>query len=113
MISKELFYSVIDKIQKQDIKINNFTNALGKICDGYPIFDADNLYLSALLEVLHFEMNDTDEFIDWWLWEGVEKKVGIKTEDGYVWYLIDTPERLYDYLNKDYKNLPVVKGDVS
>lgn len=108
MISKELFCSVIDKIQKQDKKINKFNKALSDICDGYPIFDAENLYLSALLDILHSEMNDDTDVIDWWLWENVDKKIGVKVRGEYVWFLIDTPQKLYDYLVGDYKNLSVV-----
>ena len=111
MISKELFCSVIDKIRKQDKKITKFNSALSDICDGYPIFDAENLYLSALLDILHSEMKDETDVIGWWLWENVDKKIGVKIDNEYVWFLIDTPERLYDYLVGDYKSLSVVNGN--
>lgn len=49
MISKELFCKTIADIQEQDRKISEFDHALGKICDSAVVFDADNLYLAALL----------------------------------------------------------------
>ena len=52
MISKELFCKTIADIQEQDRKISEFDHALGKICDSTVVFDADNLYLTALLRIL-------------------------------------------------------------
>lgn len=51
MISKELFCKTIADIQEQDRKISEFDHALGKICDSAVVFDADNLYLAALLRM--------------------------------------------------------------
>ena len=52
MISKELFCKTIADIQEQERKISEFDHALGKICDSAVVFDADNLYLAALLRIL-------------------------------------------------------------
>lgn len=52
MISKELFCKTIADIQTQDAKMHEFDVALNKICDSSVVFDADNLYLSALLQIL-------------------------------------------------------------
>ena len=52
MISKQLFCKTIAGIQAQDKKMHEFDVALNKICDSSVVFDADNLYLSALLQIL-------------------------------------------------------------
>lgn len=52
MISKQLFCKTIADIQAQDKKTHEFDVALKKICDSSMVFDADNLYLSALLQIL-------------------------------------------------------------
>lgn len=71
MISKELFCKTIADIQEQDRKISEFDHALGKICDSAVVFDADNLYLAALLRILKEELDDKADTIEWWLYEGV------------------------------------------
>lgn len=58
MISKELFCKTIADIHEQDRKISEFDHALGKICDSAVVFDADNLYLAALLRILKEELDD-------------------------------------------------------
>ena len=58
MISKELFCKTIADIQEQDRKISEFDHALGRICDSAVVFDANNLYLAALLRILKEELDD-------------------------------------------------------
>ena len=38
MLPKELFLSTLEKIQKQEARIDEFNTALSKICDGFPVF---------------------------------------------------------------------------
>lgn len=110
MISKELFISVIDKIQKQQKKVEEFNDALDKICDGWPVYDTDNEYLNALLDVLNEEFHDEGDTIGWWLWESSEKKIGVPNDEGkIVWYQIESKEQLYDYLVGNYKELSIVE----
>ena len=59
MISKELFCKTIADIQEQDRKISEFDHALGRICDSAVVFDANNLYLAALLRILKEELKQT------------------------------------------------------
>ena len=75
MLSKETFCSAIKNIQFQREKMSKFNDALDEICDGFVVFDSNNKYLEALLDVLKECMNDKDEFIDWYLFEDVEKVV--------------------------------------
>lgn len=73
MISKELFCKTIADIQAQDAKMHEFDTALNKICDSSVVFDADNLYLSALIRLLEEELDDKAGTIQWWLYEQVRK----------------------------------------
>ena len=54
MLPKELFLSTLEKIQKQEARIDEFNTALSKICDGFPVFDSENQYLIALRELLKY-----------------------------------------------------------
>lgn len=73
MISKELFCQTIADIQAQDTRMNEFGDALNKICDTSVVFDVNNLYLTALLRILKEELNDRADIIQWWLYEDVRK----------------------------------------
>ena len=68
MLPKELFLSTLEKIQKQEARIDEFNTALSKICDGFPVFDSENQYLIALRELLKYTMQDQYDYIGWWLY---------------------------------------------
>lgn len=108
MISKELFCKTIADIQEQDRKISEFDHALGKICDSAVVFDADNLYLAALLRILKEELDDRADTIEWWLYEDVRKCIWFDLEDGRrMRYDMPTAESLYDYLTLPFEQLPL------
>lgn len=108
MISKELFCKTIADIQKQDRKISEFDHALGKICDSAVVFDADNLYLAALLRILKEQLDDKADTIEWWLYEDVRKCIWFDLEDGRrMRYDMPTDESLYDYLTLPSEQLPL------
>lgn len=108
MISKELFCKTIADIQEQDRKISEFDHALGKICDSAVVFDADNLYLAALLCILKEELDDKADTIEWWLYEDVRKCIWFDLEDGHrMRYDMPTAESLYDYLTLPSEQLPL------
>lgn len=108
MISKELFCKTIADIQKQDRKISEFDHALGKICDSAVVFDADNLYLAALLRILKEQLDDKANTIEWWLYEDVRKCIWFDLEDGRrMRYDMPTAESLYDYLTLPSEQLPL------
>ena len=56
MLPKALFLSTIEKIRQQKARIDEFDKALSKMCDGFPAFDKDNLYLLALRDLLKYTM---------------------------------------------------------
>lgn len=93
-VSKSLFVETMENIKKQDQKINRFNDALNEICDGYPIFDSENLYLVSLLDLLNEIFRDEDDWIGWWLYEDVEKEVLHKGRE----INLNSAEQLYDFL---------------
>lgn len=106
MISKELFCKTIADIQTQDERMHEFDNALNKICDSSVVFDADNLYLSALLRLLKEELDDRADTIEWWLYDGVRKCIWYDFKDGRrMRYDMPTAESLYDYLALPFEQL--------
>lgn len=99
MISKELFVETLNNIKVQQEKVDRFSDALGEMCDGHPVFDLNNRYLEALLRVLMEIFQDDDDIIGWWLWEDVEKKVYREKADGSEEVIdVTEPEDFYDYL---------------
>ena len=101
MLPKELFLSTIEKIQKQEARIDEFNTALSKICDGFPVFDSENQYLIALRELLKYTMQDQYDYIGWWLYEAPDAGYTIwwNDEDGKeIRVDLTEPGALYDYL---------------
>lgn len=112
MISKELFCKTIADIQTQDTRMNEFGDALNKICDTSVVFDVNNLYLTALLRILKEELNDRADIIQWWLYEDVRKCIWYDFQDGRrMRYDMPTAETLYDYLTIPFEKLNLVKEE--
>lgn len=115
MISKELFCKTIADIQTQDAKMHEFDVALNKICDSSVVFDADNLYLSALIRLLEEELDDKAGTIQWWLYEQVRKCIWYDFQDGRrMRYDMPTAESLYDYLTLPFEQfhlISILKSD--
>ena len=100
LISRELFLSTLDKIRRQDARIEEFEDALQKLCDIRPAFDRGNLYLEALLELLQYTMHDASDVIGWWLYEAPKDDPTVSwIEDGVeISRTLSSPDALYDYL---------------
>lgn len=100
MLPKELFLSTIEKIRQQEARINEFDKALSKMCDGFPVFDKDNLYLAALRELLKYTMHDQYDNIGWWLYEAPDAGYTVSWDEEGVEVSVDltSPGALYDYL---------------
>lgn len=101
MLPKELFLSTLEKIQKQEARIDEFNTALSKICDGVPVFDSENQYLIALRELLKYTMQDQYDYIGWWLYEAPDAGYTVwwDDEDGKeIRVDLTEPGALYDYL---------------
>lgn len=95
MIPKKMFVEVIENIRKEEEKARKFAKALDIYADGHFIWDADNLYLKSLMDILERIFHDNYDTISWFIWEDVEKKIWLA--DG-TEIDVSTPEKLYDYL---------------
>jgi hypothetical protein len=93
-ISKKLFIEVIKSIQNQDREDDELGRAMGKYTGSFVVF-GDTLIREALMNLLKEVTGDTYDYIGWWLYEGVEKKVWL--EDGRELNL-KTAGKLYDFL---------------
>ena len=81
MLPKALFLSTIEKIRQQEARIDEFDKALSKMCDGFPAFDKDNLYLLALRDLLKYTMQDQYDNIGWWLYEAPDAGYTVSWEE--------------------------------
>jgi len=100
VLPKELFLSTLEKIRQQEARINEFDKALNKMCDGFPVFDKDNLYLIALRDLLKYTMHDQYDNIGWWLYEAPDAGYTVSWEEDGKEVSVDlsSPSALYDYL---------------
>lgn len=103
MIRKDDFVNSINALLMQQARDEEVNNALDVICgNDYSscVADTSTITTQALIDLLKSLTNDLDDFIDWWLYEDVEKEV--KDAFGNI-ILLDTPEKLYDFLMSNYK----------
>ena len=81
MLPKELFLSTLEKIQKQEARIDEFN--------------------TALRELLKYTMQDQYDYIGWWLYEAPDAGYTVwwDDEDGKeIRVDLTEPGALYDYL---------------
>lgn len=100
-MKKETFCKVIKLIKEQELIDEKFSDALSSVGDGPFVFDGGGKYLEALLLLLKEEMNDKCDYIEWWLYDGADKKVYVENEDtGEIEKEIDlsSVSSLYDFL---------------
>lgn len=103
MIRKDDFVNSINALLKQAERDEDVNEALDVICNNehsFCVADTSTITTQALIELLKSLTNDLDDYIDWWLYEDVEKEV--KDAFGNIIEL-DTPEKLYDFLVSNYK----------
>ena len=104
MLKKELFLEVLNLIQEQD-KINaEVSTALEKVSGGWVRFDSENK-LNIVVDILLKEVcHDDYGYISWYLNEHLEpQKRIIKDSARNKQWVVDTPEKLYDFLVEDWE----------
>lgn len=99
MLPKALFLSTIEKIRQQEARIDEFDKALSKMCDGFPAFDKDNLYLLALRDLLKYTMQDQYDNIGWWLYEAPDAGYTVSWEEAGKEVSVDLTEAGALYVN--------------
>lgn len=109
MLSKNEFVHVIEAMKEIDGFYNDFYGVTSKYgIGGMDSFENMSCKLSSVLvDVLINMFDDTEHYIDWWLWDcnygredarvsWVDDEAGEKVSVD-----IDTPEKLYDLLVKN------------
>lgn len=102
MLTKEQFCEVIDLIKKQREADDKFYDGMQMAFpDSYPpMLPNDNLW-SALMKSLSYAMNDTTEFIEWWVFEdNMEGRLAVTDDTGE--YAFHNAEEFYEYFSKNY-----------
>lgn len=95
IITKKQFKFLMKSIQKQDKKKRKLENFLGDYVDSYIIFNRD--ISDDIIDFLEDYFSGGDDYISWWLYEDVEKKIwenGTENEPTDV----STLDKLYDFL---------------
>ena len=103
MLSKELFVKTINELKDFDEVSNKVSNYLKKY---FLDFNITPLFFEELIvELLENSMNDKYEWISYYIYEldyGKSFKMGYVTEEDGTEIDISTPEKLYDFLIKEY-----------
>lgn len=103
MLTKEQFCDVIDLIKKQREADDKFYDGMQMAFpDSYPPMLSNYNLWSALMKSLSYAMNDTDKFIEWWVYED-QMKGKLTVMDNDVEYAFHNADELYDYLVKNNK----------
>lgn len=98
MLSKETFVRALRLIQEQADIMGAVRQQLGRLGEKPTYFNIDSLHLQALLEVLAEVMEDKNDWIEWWLYEDVEKLVSWEENGVEVTADLTDPENLWEFL---------------
>jgi len=100
MIDKETFIKIIDNIKVQEKIDDALGKALETVCDSYCLYGTKNKMYESLFLLLKEMFNDKDDWIGWWLYENVDKKITYKNGKSVT---IKTAEQLYKFLIENMK----------
>lgn len=103
MLTKEQFHKIFELIKKQKEVEDKFDKGMVMAfpeCIA-PIIP-DGILWDALIDTLSYAMNDTDKFIEWWVYED-QMKGELTVMDNDVEYTFHNADELYDYLVKNNK----------
>jgi len=103
MLSKATFVRALRLIQEQADIMDAVRQQLGRLGEKPTYFNIDSLHLQALLEVLTEVMEDNNDWIEWWLYEDVEKLVSWEENGEEVTADLTEPEALWDFLESNKK----------
>lgn len=101
MLSKETFVRALRLIQEQADIMDAVRQQLGRLGEKPTYFNIDSLHLQALLEVLAEVMEDKNDWIEWWLYEDVEKLVSWEENGEEVTADLTDPENLWEFLESN------------
>lgn len=101
MLSKATFVRALRLIQEQADIMDAVRQQLGRLGEKPPYFNIDSLHLQALLEVLAEVMEDKNDWIEWWLYEDVEKLVSWEENGEEITVDLTDPEDLWEFLESN------------
>ena len=104
MLSKATFVRALRMIQEQADIMDAVRQQLGRLGEKPTYFNIDSLHLQALLEVLAEVMEDNNDWIEWWLYEDVEKLVSWEENGVEVTADLTDPEDLWEFLESNKKS---------
>ena len=104
MLSKATFVRALRMIQEQADIMDAVRQQLGRLGEKPTYFNIDSLHLQALLEVLAEVMEDNNDWIEWWLYEDVEKLVSWEENGEEVTADLTEPKALWDFLESNKKS---------
>ena len=104
MLSKATFVRALRMIQEQADIMDAVRQQLGRLGEKPTYFNIDSLHLQALLEVLAEVMEDNNDWIEWWLYEDVEKLVSWEENGEEVTADLTEPEDLWEFLESNKKS---------
>jgi hypothetical protein len=103
MITKEFFVSCIEAIEKESQYLEKFDKAMKDLLEDGCGWPKVHQCRDKLIEWLQIEMNDSDAegWIEWYCYDLKFGKDAhrLRAYFGEVEYIIDTPEKLYDFIN--------------
>lgn len=100
-LSKATFVRALRLIQEQTEIMDAVREQLGRLGEKPAYFNIDSLHLQALLEVLAEVMDDKNEWIEWWLYENVEKLVSWEENGEKVTVDLTEPEDFWEFLESN------------
>ena len=99
-MDREEFLQMMNEISEQKERDEAFSSVLSDCCD-HIVHLNDNKNLDAFL-MLAKETIDPDEWINWFFFDNYNFEIGTGEEK----LIVDTPEKLYDYLKAEYPFKP-------
>lgn len=116
MLTKKMFIDAISAIVKHDSIVQELRVPLQKLSD-FPVYlDFESLHRKALLDILKETTGDDSDWIEWWLYEDVDKIVYWEENGKKVQADLTEVGALYDFLLSNVENasaetLPLIPLD--
>jgi len=117
-ISKEMFLEVVEHIQAQNKKDNQFADFMENYLDGRfvpTMNDHSHVAVSKLMSAAFHDLEEDQFGYTWWDWFQYECDMGAKPMSAFLdkkEYVIDSPEVFYDFMCKYLENPPQPKPEI-
>lgn len=99
MLNQRDFVSFIKAIKKEEKRLYELGRNLESLGDGFIVLE--NPLIESIVKFLETAMEDKSDYITWWLFEDIEKKIWL--QDG-TEIDVSTPQKLYKFLVQEMKH---------